>query len=559
MSLKHIPLKELKPNRDNRKFDPKGLKTLARSIEEHGLLLPLAVRKDKSGYVIVDGHRRHAAIALLARAKKHKGDVPCNVIEPKVTDTELMVAANHEREEMHWADQCRLFAKSLGESVKAEDLAARFGYETKVVMRYAAIGQLPEKVLELARADKIDVDTAKALTNCPPAMVKELLPKLASGKVTDWQINQMLKEARFPVSKAFPGVEVEYVKRDGKIVTDLFAEDGEGRFFADRKLAIELQALAGQKRLDAAKEMYAAAQSIEAEKFNRHPDRHRWSDVKDKKRLSYFLVLHPDGSVAEETLYVAANDPKAPKAKKTKGAAVREVTNSNGTEPDTTLTKGTMALMNTVRAVAVRHALTGATVRMAMELCLTALFSKHDGGVIHISAELNPFDGSASMFLKEKDIGATNAAMLGTSKLVSDAFHKETVRHTSAVAAYRWLKSLDDTQLGNVFVSTIAALTDSLDRDNPMAPDSLFAEIAKDLKVGHSGYEVDRLYLGGVRSKDHLNAIAKAAGVEPGTKRAETIDRILKSEKVKTGRMLAPDGVFAAEEPKAEKPRKKAA
>ena len=69
-----LPLSEISPNpnQPRRNFSQEGLVELAASIQEHGVLQPLSVRRTAGGYELIAGERRLRA-SRLAGLK----EVPC--------------------------------------------------------------------------------------------------------------------------------------------------------------------------------------------------------------------------------------------------------------------------------------------------------------------------------------------------------------------------------------------------------------------------------------------------------------------------------------------------
>ena len=65
--LLQIPISEIRPNprQPRRTFAEEGLEELARSIQTHGILQPLTVRRRETGWELIAGERRLRA-ALLA-------------------------------------------------------------------------------------------------------------------------------------------------------------------------------------------------------------------------------------------------------------------------------------------------------------------------------------------------------------------------------------------------------------------------------------------------------------------------------------------------------------
>src|SRR4029077_3158681 len=108
-NITNIPLNKLTAWEGNvRKTQSKGIDELAASIAAHGLLQSLVVRKDGKKFAVVAGNRRLAALASLQKAGKIAAgfEVPCQVIENGADATEISLAENTVRENMHPADEC---------------------------------------------------------------------------------------------------------------------------------------------------------------------------------------------------------------------------------------------------------------------------------------------------------------------------------------------------------------------------------------------------------------------------------------------------------------------
>jgi ParB family chromosome partitioning protein len=105
-----IPLSRLVPSKANvRRMNALvGISELADSIEAHGLIQNLTVRKAKKGnkYEVVAGARRLAALRLLVKEGRLAEDVaiPCKVLDDE-SDAEISLAENTQREAMHIVDE----------------------------------------------------------------------------------------------------------------------------------------------------------------------------------------------------------------------------------------------------------------------------------------------------------------------------------------------------------------------------------------------------------------------------------------------------------------------
>ncbi len=97
--IAYIDINDIKPNlsQPRKNFDEEKLRELAASIEEHGLIQPVVLRKSKIGYEIVAGERRWRAARLIGIK-----ELPCIVKE--LTDEENMLLAiieNMQREDLN--------------------------------------------------------------------------------------------------------------------------------------------------------------------------------------------------------------------------------------------------------------------------------------------------------------------------------------------------------------------------------------------------------------------------------------------------------------------------
>lgn len=104
--IEYIPLTEL--HADERNFyQLSGVEDLAANIQLCGLMDPLRVRKADDGYTIVSGHRRFAALSLLAKEDDKFASAAC-IVEPADVPQALqelrLIYANSDTRRMSGAD-----------------------------------------------------------------------------------------------------------------------------------------------------------------------------------------------------------------------------------------------------------------------------------------------------------------------------------------------------------------------------------------------------------------------------------------------------------------------
>ncbi len=107
--IEYIPLEQL--HEDERNFYAvSGIDDLAANIQSCGLMDPLRVRKSEDGYTIVSGHRRFAALKLLA-AEDAKFEKAACIVEagdiPEQLQELRLIFANSATREMSSADKAK--------------------------------------------------------------------------------------------------------------------------------------------------------------------------------------------------------------------------------------------------------------------------------------------------------------------------------------------------------------------------------------------------------------------------------------------------------------------
>lgn len=221
-----------------------GISELADSIEAHGLIHNLTVRKGKKGrYEVVAGSRRLAALRLLAKEGRLAGnaDIPCNVRDAE-SDTELSLAENVQREAMHIVDEILSYRQLAESGMAAESIAARFGQSVITVRQRLKLANLSPKVLDVMREDGMSFEQAKALAISDSHDEQEHVwfdspsynrdPRTLRAMLTNEHVRSTDRLARFV------GLEV-YEAAGGTVLRDLFNADS-STFLTDQPLLTKL-------------------------------------------------------------------------------------------------------------------------------------------------------------------------------------------------------------------------------------------------------------------------------------------------------------------------------
>jgi ParB family transcriptional regulator, chromosome partitioning protein len=131
------------PNQPRKVFDEPSLRELAASIEQHGLLQPITVKRDpknKQGFVIVAGERRFRALELLGRET-----IPAVVTSGK-TD-EIALIENLQREDLNPLEEAQALQKLKEKyGYTHEELGQAVGKARTTITNLLKLNDLPKKI-----------------------------------------------------------------------------------------------------------------------------------------------------------------------------------------------------------------------------------------------------------------------------------------------------------------------------------------------------------------------------------------------------------------------------
>jgi ParB family chromosome partitioning protein len=153
---------ELNPNpfqpRDS--TNAENLISLATSINQSGMLQPIAVRVIKGRYEIIAGERRW-------RAAKSLGMSHVPVVIRDATDEQMLELAlieNIQREDLNAIDRARAYRELCTRfSMGPEDIAARLGEDRSTVINYLRLLDLPDSIQGLVIQGQISMGHARCL------------------------------------------------------------------------------------------------------------------------------------------------------------------------------------------------------------------------------------------------------------------------------------------------------------------------------------------------------------------------------------------------------------
>ena len=189
-------------------FDEAALAELAASIQEHGIIQPLTVRKLSSGYYqIIAGERRWRAARLAGLS-----EVPVIVIEADDRKAaELAMIENLQREDLNPMEEAAGF-QSLMETyhMTQEEAAARVGKSRSAVANALRLLGLTPAVRKLVEEGKLSAGHARALVPLSPSLQESAANAIVTGGLSVRQTEALVKRLsaeKKPEKKAPEGVD----------------------------------------------------------------------------------------------------------------------------------------------------------------------------------------------------------------------------------------------------------------------------------------------------------------------------------------------------------------
>ncbi|QDH23735.1 ParB/RepB/Spo0J family partition protein [Saccharibacillus brassicae] len=206
-----IPLDRLRANpyQPRHHFDEDGLRELAESIRQHGVIQPIIVRSVLRGYEIIAGERRTRASALAGKSR-----IPAVVRE--FSDQQVMEIAlieNVQRENLN-AMEIAVAYQSLMDEFKMtqEELSAKVGKSRSHIANFLRLLSLPDEVKEHVSRGTLSMGHAKAIVGLKnPAFQIELAEKaMREG----WSVRELEEAVQELGTKSGGTVKNKTKKRD---------------------------------------------------------------------------------------------------------------------------------------------------------------------------------------------------------------------------------------------------------------------------------------------------------------------------------------------------------
>lgn len=189
-----LAIAQVQPNRHQPRhaFADAALKELADSIKKHGILQPLIVTRQASGYELVSGERRLRA-ARLAGLRT----VPAIVRDAGELETlELALIENIQREDLNAVERAMAYAKLMKEfGLTQEEAAVRLGKPRSAVANTVRLLTLPDDMQRALAESRMSEAHAKILAGIDNVKAqREAFEKVVTHGLTVRETEGMVKK-----------------------------------------------------------------------------------------------------------------------------------------------------------------------------------------------------------------------------------------------------------------------------------------------------------------------------------------------------------------------------
>jgi len=205
-----IPLEQIAPNpmQPRRNFEDARLAELAESIKQNGMVQPLVVRKNGTGYAIVAGERRYRAARLAGLDK-----APA-VIMDEIDDVrmlELALVENIQREDLNPLELAGAYRRLIDQcGLTQAQLAVRVGRSRAAVANHLRLLTLPDSIRKLISEGRLTEGHARAILALDnEAKMLEMSERIVSNALSVREVERAgpkKKRRRLVVKRVSPAI-----------------------------------------------------------------------------------------------------------------------------------------------------------------------------------------------------------------------------------------------------------------------------------------------------------------------------------------------------------------
>lgn len=231
------------------RFETEALEELAASIRSQGVLQPIVVRRNDSGYELVAGERRWRAAQLAGLET-----IPAVVRElDDTTAAAIALIENIQRENLNALEQANALQRLIDDfGMTHQEVADAVGRSRASVSNLLRLRELPDDVKRLLEQGDIDMGHARALLALDKpqqsALAAKVVKKALSVRETEAQVRRLQKSEQQNAKQARrdPDVlklEQELADRLGAKIEIQHGMQGKGKLIVHYKSSDELDGI----------------------------------------------------------------------------------------------------------------------------------------------------------------------------------------------------------------------------------------------------------------------------------------------------------------------------
>jgi len=192
--ISEIPIDQIvkNPYQPRKTFDSEALLELRDSIQLHGVIQPITVRKVENGYELISGERRYRASQLAGL-----DTIPANIISVDSAQKmlELALIENIQRYDLNPIEEALAYRQLIDEcGLTQEQVAVQVSKERSTVTNLLRLLRLPQKAREAVREEKITIGHAKVLLGLKDeGSIDYFVDEIIESNLSIKQLNEKIK------------------------------------------------------------------------------------------------------------------------------------------------------------------------------------------------------------------------------------------------------------------------------------------------------------------------------------------------------------------------------
>ncbi|MCC8129505.1 MAG: ParB/RepB/Spo0J family partition protein [Clostridiales bacterium] len=203
----YLPVWEIHPNPNQPRtvFSVKGLEELSVSIQEHGILQPLTVRRlEDRSYELISGERR-----LRAARMANLDTVPCILLRADDMESSLLaLIENLQRRDLDFVDEALALEQLISTyHLSQEEAARKIGKSQSAVANKLRLLRLSVPVLEALRRNGLTERHGRALLRLPQELQGPVLEAVIDQKLTVSKTAELVERMLLPPEPPAPAEE----------------------------------------------------------------------------------------------------------------------------------------------------------------------------------------------------------------------------------------------------------------------------------------------------------------------------------------------------------------